>query len=206
MLKPLKKNSRTLIRLKSTLKNFIKYQLWIYLLVIGSICLCSWLFNRWIEGLMFAVAHICIRNAFNKQFHFNSTAYCLGLTLAIIWFAIPITLPLASSLLSSIPIAFAICFFGFVVQDWVDLKLYKKRHEMFNLKTCTKEQLIEACNMLGYTSEKQELAIMFFIEKLSNKNVWLRLCQLKRNVDIDTIKTYKYRMKQDFKTLIKRGE
>ena len=70
---------------------------------------------------MFAVAHIEIRKAFDKQFHFNKTAYCLSLTLAIIWFAIPITLPLAVSLLSSIPIAFGICFFGFLAQDRLDL-------------------------------------------------------------------------------------
>ena len=38
-----------------------------------------------------------------------------------IWFAIPITLPLAVSLLSSIPIAFGICFFGFLAQDRLDL-------------------------------------------------------------------------------------
>lgn len=206
MLKNLKNKKPRFKIFKIKAIDFIKRQLWVYAIVIASILLSSWIFNKWIEGIMFCIAHICIRNAFDKQFHFKKTAYCLTLTLAIIWFAIPITLPLATSLLSSIPIAFAICFFGFVVQDWVDLKLYKRKHEMFNLKTCTKEQLIEACNMLGYTSEKQELAIMFFIEKLSNKNVWLRLCELKRNVDIDTIKTYKYRMKQDFKTLIKRGE
>lgn len=191
---------------KLKIKDFIIDELWIYIIVIGSIVLCSWLFNRWIEGLMFCIAHIYIRKVFDKQFHFNSTAYCLTLTLAIIWFAIPITLPLATSLLSSMPIAFGICFIGYLVQDRVDLMLYKKKHEMFNLKTCTKEQLIEACNILGYNNEKQELAIMFFIDKLSNKDIWRKLCELKRNVEIETIKTYKYRMKQDFNSLIKTEE
>jgi DNA-binding CsgD family transcriptional regulator len=69
---------------------------------------------------MFCIAHVCIRNAFDKQFHFHKTAYCLSLTLAIIWFAIPSTLPVSLSLLSSIPIAFGICFVGFIVQDRLD--------------------------------------------------------------------------------------
>lgn len=123
MLKPLKKKSKNLILLKISIRDFIKKQLLSYLLVIGSTLLCSWLFNRWVQGLMFCIAHICIRRAFDKQFHFNNTAYCLSLTLAIIWFAIPITMPLASSLLSSIPIAYLICFFGFIAQDRLDIIL-----------------------------------------------------------------------------------
>ena len=126
MLKTLKKKSKKLILLKINLRNFIKYQLWIYTIILLSIGICAWLFNRWVEALMFVVAHICIRNSFDKQFHFNKTAYCLSLTLAIIWFAIPVTLPITESLLSSIPIAFLICFFGFLAQDRLDVILKNK--------------------------------------------------------------------------------
>lgn len=44
-------------------------------------------------------------------------AYCFILTEIIIWFSIPITLPLSVSLLSSIPVAFFICLFGYYVAD-----------------------------------------------------------------------------------------
>lgn len=121
MLKTLKKKSKKLMLLKINLRNFIKYQLLSYIIMLGSIALCSYLFNRWIEGTMFVIAHICIRNAFDKQFHFNKTAYCLSLTMAVIWFAIPITMPITTSLLSSVPIAFLICFFGFLAQDRIDV-------------------------------------------------------------------------------------
>ena len=203
MLKTLKNKSPKFKILKIKLVDFIKRQLWVYAIVFGSIALCSWLFNRWVEGAMFCIAHTCIRNAFDKQFHFHKTAYCLCLTLAIIWFAIPITLPIAISILSSIPIAFGICLLGYVVQDRVDLLAYKRKHEMFNLKTCTKEELINACNELGYNQDKQDLAAMFFVSKLSNYQVWQRLCANQKNVDIETVKKYKYRIKQDFKKLEK---
>lgn len=132
MLQTLKKKSKKFLLTKIAIKNFIKHQLWIYLVVISSIALCSWVFNRWLEGLMFCIAHLSIRQVFDKQFHFNKTAYCLALTLAIIWFAIPITLPIAESLLSSIPIAFLICFFGFIAQDRIDLQKQNKdlEHEI----------------------------------------------------------------------------
>lgn len=126
MLKTLKQKSKKLILIKINLKNFVKHQLATYILILLSISLCAWLFDRWIEAIIFVVAHICIRNSFDKQFHFNKTAYCLSLTLAIIWFAIPITLPMATSLLSSIPIAFMICFLGFVFQDRIELTARNK--------------------------------------------------------------------------------
>ena len=132
MLQTLKKKSKKLVLIKISIRDFIKYQLWVYLLVIGSVALCSYIFNKWIEGIMFCIAHITIRRAFDKQFHFNKTAYCLSLTLAIIWFAIPITLPITVSLLSSIPVAFLICLFGFIAQDRIELQLKNKdlEHEL----------------------------------------------------------------------------
>ena len=130
MLQTLKKQSKKKILLKARIKKFLKHELYIYLVVISSIILCAWLFDKWIETTMFCIAHISIRNAFDRQFHFNKTAYCLSLTLAIVWFAIPITLPLASSLLSSMPIAFAICLFGFIAQDRIEVYKQTKALEI----------------------------------------------------------------------------
>ena len=203
MLKTLKNKTPRFKILKIKLKDFIFKQLWVYAIVFVSIFLCAWIFNRWIEATIFCIAHTCIRNAFEKQFHFNKIAYCLTLTCAIIWFAIPTTFPLAVSILSSIPIAFLICFFGYLVQDRFDLMMYKKKHESFNLKTCTKEELLLACNLLGYNKDKQELAIMFFIDKLSNYQIWNKLCKEQKNIDLDTVKQYKYRMKRELKNLYK---
>ena len=144
------------IGLKLKLEKFFVEQMWVYLIVICSILLCAWIFDRWIESILFVIAHIGIRRAFNKQFHFNKTAYCLCLTLAIIWFAIPITLPLATSLLSGIPIAFLICFVGFLAQDLVDIKKGIKELEIYTLElirklthkdiySMTEDELYEHC-------------------------------------------------------------
>lgn len=200
------KRKKNLRKLKLLIKDFITDELWIYVIIIGSIALCSWIFNRWLEGLMFVIAHLVIRRVFDKQFHFSETAYCLILTLAIVWFAIPITLSVTTSLLSSIIIAFIVCFVGYVAQDRVDLLKEKIARTRMTLANITKDQVVEICNELGYNKDKQDIAIMFFVDKLSNKQVWEILCNTQRNVEWDTVNKYKYRISKDFKKFIQERE
>ena len=201
-----KDRKKTRLKIKLAIRDFIVDELWIYAIILGSVVLCSWFFNRWIEGAMLIVAHLIIRKVFNKQFHFSETAYCIMLTLGIVWFAIPITLPVSTSLLSSIPLAFMICFFGYLAQDRVDLLKEKIARTRMTLANITKDQVIEICNELGYNKDKQDIAIMFFVDKLSNKQVWEILCNTQRNVEWDTVNKYKYRISKDFKKFIQERE
>ena len=168
---------------KLAVKDFIIDSLWEYLLVFASIALCAWIFDKWIEAIMFCVAHTCIRRVFDKQFHFNSTAYCLSLTLAIIWFAIPITLPLATSLLSSIPISFLICFFGYLAQDRVDLLLQVKKlnkdierliekisHK--DIYAMNETELYNHCRNCGLDDVECKIAYYVVIERLKGKELY----------------------------------
>lgn len=183
MLKTLNKRSKRLLILKIRLKDFIKQQLWVYLVVFASIVLCSWVFNKWIEGIAFCIAHTAIRTAFDKQFHFNTTAYCLSLTLAIIWFAIPVTLPLATSLLSSIPIAFLICFFGYLAQDRLDKarkirQLENHTKELIDkimhkqIFAMSEEELYAHCRSRGLDDADCKIAYFLIIERLKGKELY----------------------------------
>lgn len=168
---------------KLKIKDFLIDSLWEYLIIFASIALCAWIFDKWIEAIMFCVAHTCIRNAFDKQFHFNSTAYCLTLTLGIIWFAIPITLPLATSLLSSIPVSFLISFFGFIAQDRVDLffeikelnnyvceLLQKLNHK--DIYAMNEDELYQHCRNCGLGEEDCKIAYFVVIERLKGKELY----------------------------------
>lgn len=154
---------------------------------------------------MFCVAHICIRRVFDKQFHFNSTAYCLTLTLAIIWFAIPITLPLATSLLSSILIAFLICFFGYLAQDRVDLLLQVKKlnkdierliekisHK--DIYAMNETELYNHCRNCGLDDVECKIAYYVVIERLKGKELYEAIgyseaqAKRKRKKILETIK------------------
>lgn len=205
MLKTLRRKSKRWLILKIRTKDFLKEQLWIYLLIFSSIALCAWIFNRWIEALMFCIAHTCIRNAFEKQFHFNKLAYCLALTLTIVWFAIPITLPISISLLSSIPIAFFISFVGFLAQDRLD-----KAHEIKELQNHIRElldkimhkdifamnedELYQHCRSKGLSEEDCKIAYFIIIERLKGKELYAAIgyCERqairKRKKILNTIK------------------
>lgn len=190
---------------KLRIKDFLIDSLWEYLIIFGSIFLCAWLFDKLIEAIMLCVSHTCIRNTFDKQFHFNSTAYCLTLTLAIIWFAIPITLPLTTSLLSSIPISFLISFFGFIAQDRVDLiieinKLNKYVDELLqklnhkDIYAMNEDELYEHCRNCGLSEEDCKIAYFVVIERLKGKELYEtinyseRQAKRKRKKILDTIK------------------
>nr|DAE27589.1 MAG TPA: accessory gene regulator B [virus sp. cti5L29] len=194
------------LKAKLAIRDFIIDELWIYVIIIGSVLLCSWLFNKWIEGAMVIVAHLAIRRVFDKQYHCNTTAQCIVLTSVLIWFAIPSTANISASLLSSIPLAFLICFFGYLAQDRIDLLVEKKKRTELTLNNCTHDDIIEICNELGYNKDKQDLAIMFFENKMSNKEVWKVLCETQRNIEWDTVKKYKYRISKDFKKIIQERE
>ena len=99
--------------------------------------------------------------------------------------------------------------YGIIIGLAICLILYKieySRIRAIDFKNCTKEQVIEVCNALGYNKFKQDLAVMFFVDKLSNKEVWEILCSTQRNVEWDIVKKYKYRMTKDFKSVIKDKE
>lgn len=183
MLQPLRKNSRKKIKFQIKFEKFIKKQLPSYVIVIASITLCAWLFNRWLEAIQFCVAHCFIRKEFDKQFHFHKTYHCLVLTLAIIWFAIPITLPITASLLSSIPIAFLICYFGCLAQDRIDLiianrKLNKYIEELLSqlnhkdIYSMTDDELYEHCRSRGLSEEECRIAHFVVIDRLKGKELY----------------------------------
>lgn len=174
------------IALRLKIKRFIVEQIWVYLIVICSILLCSWIFNKWIEGVMFCIAHITIRRAFDKQFHFNRTAYCLILTLGVIWFSIPITPSLTVSLLGSIPVAFGICFLGFLAQDRVDLLKEVKRLDEYSTQlvmsiahkdiyAMDEDELYEHCRSCGLDEEDCKIAYFVVIERLKGKELYQAL-------------------------------
>ena len=174
---------RSRVGVKLRLERFIKEQLWVYLIVLSTIAFCAWIFNRWIEGVMIIISHHCIRKAFDKQFHFNKTAYCLILTLSIIWFAIPISLPTTASLLSSIPISFLICFVGFIAQDRVDLMIQVKDLDKYATKlvqsiafkdiyAMNEDEFYEHCRSCGLDEEDCKIAYFIVIERLKGKELY----------------------------------
>ena len=173
MLQTLKNKSKKTLLIKIRIKNFIKQQLLSYILVFASIIICSWLFNRMVEGFLFCIAHTCVRNSFPKQFHFTNTYYCLCLTLFIVWVSIPLTLPVSVSLLSSIVIAFVIALAGYIAQDRVDTIVRLKRlTERRNIYAMSEDELYKYCRSKGLDEGECKIAHYVVIERLKGRELY----------------------------------
>ena len=133
------------IKRKLKIEKFFKEQLWQFTIVIAFVCFCAWIFNKPFEAFMFCVGHIVIRKHFDKQYHCGTTAICIFTTLTIAFLGIASSLPIAISLLSTIPITCFICWVGYLVQYKIDLLKYnrelKKQLEDIDLYKMSEEEL-----------------------------------------------------------------
>ena len=168
----MKSTKRIILRLK--IEKFIKEQLWQHALVLSIIALFAWLFDKEIEAVCFCLAHFVLRPKMEKQYHKDTTRGCLMLTAAIIFFGILFSIPIGSTLLVSVPLAFFVSWVGYIVQDRIDLQLENKRlrdkaNKPFNPETATEAELVERCRRCGLSAENTALAVEFFIKKTPHK-------------------------------------
>lgn len=174
------------------IEKFFVCDLWQYMFVLANVVLVGWLTEKLLIACMFCVAHIVIRNAFDKQYHCDSTVNCLTLSVGIIWLSLPVILPLRISLLASVFWAFLVCLIGFLVAN-------NQKPKPRTIQECNEQEIETICKALGYNKEKTELVKMLFVERKSNKQVWQEMCLTQRNIEWDTVTKYKYRISQDFK-------
>ena len=184
---------------KLELQIFFKYLLWNYIVVVGSIFICSWIFGRWIEGISFCVAHCALR--YKLRYVYHSKNHCLELTLFIVWCVIPHTISLSYSLLSTIFDGFVICWIGCTLQEKIAIaiEMHKSKNQAeqkpFNVDTCSKDELILRCKQLRLSSHNTDLAIAFFIDKTKQSIIAEQLC-----IDEKSVAQQKYRLKAKLNT------
>jgi hypothetical protein len=149
-------------------------------LVIAFVSFCAWLFDKPFEAVMFCVAHIVIRRVFDKQYHCGTTSMCTSLTLTIAFFGIATILPVAISLLSTIPICCFISWVGYIAQDRIDLLRKHKDEEIFMMD---EEKLRELGRVKGLTEIQQDILVHRLIDRLKISQI----CEY-RNYGRSTIK------------------
>lgn len=200
------------IRNKLRLKRFFKEQLWQLLIVIAFLLILAFIFNKYIESIMFCVAHTIIRNKFKKQYHSNSTALCLCLTLGIAWVCISYTLPIGISIISTIPICFLVAYIGFVAQDRLDKIIENTKlksqldgiisklneYENINLYAMEEPQLRQFGASKGLSIIQQDILVHRIIDNLkiseicsyrnySRTTIKYHIGEIKQKLNIDNI-------------------
>lgn len=182
MLQSLKKNSRKKIINRLKFRDFIKYRLWQYAFVIAFLLFVGYLFNKIVEAILFAISHSLIRPTLDKQFHFvnNSKSVinymCMSLTCAIIVFGVYVVLPIALSLVSSVPLAILISYFGYVAQDRLDLQIKLKP----NIYMLNDSEFKGYCYRKGLDDTEYKIAVEIIRNGLKGENLYNKICYSKR--------------------------
>jgi hypothetical protein len=138
--------------------------------------------DKVIESILFTAAHLTLRYKFDKVFHCKDTLACLGTTTLINFVSILITVRLDHSLIFACISAFGICWLGFILEDWIELKInnserikikeapvYKGMHEDILLAKCKQAHLTELAtermvqHYVHYRTA-EEIAMMEYVE------------------------------------------
>ena len=199
-------------RLKLKFEKFLKEELWQHILVIAFVFICAWLFDKYVETVIFCVAHIVIRKYFDKQYHSGSIAVCMFITLSVVFFGVAYALPTAISLLSTIPMCFAISWIGYITQDRIDnLRNNKilqceldnalakiKEYEHIDLYKMNENDLRQYGASKGLSELQQDILVARIIDHLKiseicryrnygRSTIKYHIAQIKQKLDIETI-------------------
>lgn len=163
------------MRLKTKIK--IKNGILAVVVSIIAIFLPAFILNKWIEGVIFFICHWLIREQFPKQYHCTSHAMCRLITSVVFFFGVSFCLPLTLSLFSAIPICYFISWVGFTKKQADN---YEIQCERLREKYCNeKEELIVKCRKANLSQRDTEIAIKYFYEHKTPKEIWFWLCQHK---------------------------
>lgn len=164
----------------------------VYASILTSIVLCAYIFNKWIEALLFVLAHLVLRPKFSYQFHVENTVaddtICLIITHLMLWVAIPLIPSIGQSFLSAIVFAFCTSYVGSIAQE--RLVLLAQKIIPFNCKNATAEVIQERARQRKLSNEQAEWVIDKYVggktfKQLCRENETEKACQMriKRIVD-----------------------
>lgn len=144
---------------------------------VTAIFLPALLFNKWIEAVVFFVCHWLIREQFPKQYHHIVLATCRLITSAVFFFGVSFVLPKELSLFSAIPICYLISWVGFTKKQADD---YEVQCNRLREKYCNeKENLLVKCRKANLSQRDTDIAVLYFYEHKTPKEIWLWLCEHK---------------------------
>lgn len=156
------------------------------------------IWGKWLEAIIFLVAHTLIRPQFKRQFHHIIPAICRQITGIVFFFGISFVIPIEYSFLSAVPINYLVGWVGetratkdYYERKYLELAKQLNKPQEFNVLSCTEDELVARCKELGFSEENIELAIHFFIKKTKQSKIADMLF-----VDEKSVQQHKRRMKQ----------
>lgn len=137
----------------------------------------SLIFGKWVEGIVFFFCHWFIREQFSMQYHHIIPAMCRLITSIVFFFGVSFIFPLGLSLFSAIPICYFISWIGYTKKqaDYYELQCQRLKEKYCN----EKEDLLVKCRKAKLSERDTEIAVKYFYEHKTPKEIWLWLCNHK---------------------------
>lgn len=193
-----------MLRIKATTKAKIKFKLRnfaamlpYHILVFGSVAVTSFLFGKWLDAVMFLTAFFALRYKFPTTFHAKSIVTCMVLTNAI--FALSIVLcPYTNTyIFGALVFAYIDTFCLWYIQSKETLKAQKEYAEQVAVELRAKlaelenpnQEIIDKCRIANLSKRDTEIAIKYFVEKNTPKEIWNWICESREydNIEWDSV-------------------
>ena len=175
------------------LRNFIT-TLPFHFLVMGSVFTISLIFGKWFEAVSFLIAFFSLRYKFETTYHSKSIVICMTCTISMFTLSIIVCPPIYMYVLASIGFAYLDCWLLWFIQDRLEKKqelevLTTINYELeLKLARCGRnelEELQDRCRKANLSRRDTEIAIMYYYNKYTPKDIWLYLCESKEYDDIE---------------------
>lgn len=105
------------------------YNLPFFILVFACVFIVAYIFNKYIEAIMYLFSFFSLRYKFKTTFHYENVFYCIATTIGLFVLSVVFSPPIAISLLGCVLFGFADAWALWFIQDRFEHKLASKMFE-----------------------------------------------------------------------------
>jgi hypothetical protein len=190
--------SKIKARIKFEIKSFIAI-LPYHILVMSGVAIFSFIFDKWLEALCFLVSFFALRYKFPTTFHAKKILHCMLITNATFATSIVFCPSIYMYIFGGLLFAYLDCLLLWYIQSREELKQDKECAEWFvreltyQLKDNQNplEKLLSQCKQAKLSKRDTEIAIKYYYEHQTPKEIWLWLCENKEYESIEWDSVYR---------------
>jgi hypothetical protein len=159
----------------------------------SGVAIFSFIFDKWFEALCFLVSFFTLRYKFPTTYHAKKILHCMLITNITFALSIVFCPSIYMYLFGGLLFAYLDCFLLWYVQSREELKQDKECAEWF-VKELTfqlkqyhnpHEELLNKCRQAKLSKRDTGIAVMYYEENRTPKEIWLWLCSNKEYEPIE---------------------
>ena len=191
-------NAKLKAKIVFKLRNFIAI-LPYHLLVMSGVAIISLIFNKWLEAIVFLSAFFSLRYKFPTTYHAKHIIVCMTITNGMFALSIILCPYINTYIFGGLLFGYVDTFILWYVQSRQHLKEEKECADKIvsvlsqKLKELENPQavLLDKCRNAKLSKRDTEIAIKYFHEKQTPKEIWIWLCNSKEYDSIEWDSVYR---------------